>query len=144
MTNDTPLILVVDDEKMTSRTMTMALEAVGYRTVTAESGQTGLDAAIAEHPSLIMLDYNMPGMDGITTLRKLRQDAWGKQVPVIIASNVYDVDIINAIIELGVQDYVLKADVNLDQIVDLVGKYVPAPSRTSAAPQPEQPGQTGQ
>jgi CheY-like chemotaxis protein len=128
MTNDTPLILVVDDEKITARTMTMALEAVGYQTISAESGAAGLEAAFANHPGLIILDYNMPDMNGVAALRKLRDDAWGKQVPVIIASNVYDVDIINSIIELNVQDYVLKVDVNLDEIVKLVGKYIPAPS----------------
>ncbi len=127
MTDDKPLILIIDDEKMTSRTMAMALTAVGYQTMEADGGEVGLQIALQQHPALIMLDYNMPGMDGITTLRELRTDEWGKQVPVIIASNVYDVDIINSIIELGVQDYVLKVDVNLDDIVKLVGKYIPIP-----------------
>jgi CheY-like chemotaxis protein len=127
MTNDKPLILVVDDEKMTARTMTMALEAVGYRTMSSESGQGGLEAALANHPALIILDYNMPDLNGVATLRKLRADAWGKDASVVVASNVYDVDIINSIIELGVQDYVLKVDVNLDEIVKLVSKYVPVP-----------------
>jgi two-component system, OmpR family, KDP operon response regulator KdpE len=127
MSNDTPTILVVDDEKMTSRTMTMALEAAGYQTEVADTGKGALESAVTNHPDLILLDYNMPDMNGVTALRQLRTDEWGKSVPVIIASNVYDVDIINAIIELGVQDYVLKVDVNLDEIVKLVGKYVPAP-----------------
>jgi CheY-like chemotaxis protein len=127
MTNDKSQILVIDDEKITARTMTMALEAVGYQTLSAESGQGGLDMAFANHPALIIIDYNMPDLNGVAALRKLRADEWGKQVPVIVASNVYDVDIINSIIELGVQDYILKVDVNLEEIVKLVGKYVPSP-----------------
>ena len=134
MTDDIPLILVVDDEKMTSRTITMALEALGYQTVIAESGQDGLTEAMQKHPRLIVLDYHMKDIDGIAVLRKLRADEWGKTVPVIMASNIYDVDIINAIMELGVQDYVLKSDINLDDIVKLVEKYVPAPVK----PQPGQ------
>lgn len=127
MADDKPRILIIDDEKMTSHTMSMALDAVGYQTTVADSGEDGLRQALETHPQLIMLDYNMPGMDGIAVLKALRQDAWGKQVPVIIASNVYDVDIINVIIENGVQDYVLKVDVNLDEIVKLVAKYIPLP-----------------
>jgi len=127
-----PLILIIDDEKNTSRTMAMALEAVGYATATAESSAKGLEIAFEQHPQLIILDYHMPDIDGLTALRQLRGDSWGKQASVIIASNIYDVDIINSIIELGVQDYVLKADVNLDDIVRLAGNYVPMPPVTGA------------
>lgn len=125
MTDDRPLILIVDDEKQTSRTVAMALEAVGYLTQESSTAKEGLQAASQSHPSLIILDYHMAGKDGLDVLRELRKDEWGKTVPVIIASNVYDVDIINNIMNLGVQDYVLKADINLDDIVKLVGQYVP-------------------
>jgi CheY-like chemotaxis protein len=125
MPDEKPLVLIVDDEKNTSRTMAMALEAVGYATEEAETTKAALEFAIANHPKLIVLDYHMPDIDGLTALRMLRKDPWGKDAAVIIASNVYDVDIINSIMELGVQDYVLKADVNLDEIVKLVGSYVP-------------------
>ena len=62
-------------------------------------------------------------------LRQLRQDEWGREVPVIVASNVYDVDIINDIMSLGVKDYVLKSDIKLEDIVRLVGEYAPQPER---------------
>lgn len=125
MTDERPLILIIDDEKQTSRTMALALEAVGYTTQEAASAKEGLKEAQARHPDLIVLDYSMEGQDGIIVLRELRKDSWGKTVPVVVASNVYDVDVINNIMSLGVQDYVLKADVNLDEIIKLVGKYVP-------------------
>lgn len=125
MTEDGPLILIVDDEKQTSRTMAMALEAVGYRTQEAPTAKDCLEIALRDHPDLIILDYHLAGKDGLDVLRELRKDEWGQAVPVIIASNVYDVDVINGIMSLGVQDYVLKADINLDDIVKLVGQYVP-------------------
>jgi response regulator RpfG family c-di-GMP phosphodiesterase len=126
MSQAKPQILIVDDEKQTSRTMAMALQAVGYETQEEESADTGLQYAIQSQPDLIILDYRMANKDGVTMLRELRRNDWGRTVPVIVASNVYDVDIINDIMSLGVQDYVLKADINLDDIVKLVGKYVPA------------------
>lgn len=125
MTEDGPLILIVDDEKQTSHTMALALEAVGYRSLEASTAKECLEAAMQHHPSLIVLDYHLTGKDGIDVLRELRKDDWGRTVPVIIASNVYDVDVINDIMSLGVQDYVLKADINLDDVVKLVGTYVP-------------------
>lgn len=128
MTENRPLILIIDDEKQTSHTMAMALAAVGYSTEESDSARDGLKVALETHPQLIVLDYNMGDKDGVEVLHELRKDSWGKTVPVIVASNVYDVDVINDIMSLGVQDYVLKADVNLNDIVKLVGQYVPLAS----------------
>ena len=130
MTEDKPRILVIDDEKQTSRTMAMALDAVGYVTQEAATVQEGLRAALETHPQLIILDYHIGSENGVSVLRELRKDEWGKTASVIIASNVYDVDIINDIMSLGVQDYVLKADINLDDIVKLASAYAPLPSKT--------------
>lgn len=125
MTEDRPLILIIDDEKQTSHTMAMALTAVGYSTQESDNAKDGLQMALDAHPRLIVLDYNMGDKDGVEVLHELRKDPWGKTVPVIVASNIYDVDIINDIMSLDVKDYVLKADVNLDDIVKLVGQYAP-------------------
>jgi DNA-binding response OmpR family regulator len=124
-----PTILVVDDEKNTARTMALALQAAGYQTVECNSGKEVLQLSLTDHPELLILDYHMSDEDGVSILKKLRKDEWGKSVPVIMASNVYDVDLMNSIMNLGVQDYVLKSDVNLDDIVKLVGKYVPLPTQ---------------
>ena len=125
MTDDRPRILIIDDEKQTSRTVALALGAVGYATQESDSAKDGLQTALTTHPNLIVLDYHMADKDGVGVLRELRKDSWGQTVPVIIASNVYDVDVINDIMSLGVQDYVLKADIKLDDLVRLVGQYVP-------------------
>jgi CheY-like chemotaxis protein len=126
MSEDKPRILIVDDEKQTSRTMAMALEAVGYATLEASTAHEGLEVALSQHPDLIILDYHMADQDGVSVLRQLRQDTWGQSVPVIVATNIYDVDIINDIMGLGVQDYIMKSDVNLEDIITLVNGYVPA------------------
>lgn len=125
MNDSKPCILIVDDEKQTSRTMAMALEAVGYQTQEEASADEGLKFLSEHRPGLIILDYHMQNKDGVTMLKELRQHEWGQDVPVIVASNIYDVDIINEIMSLGVQDYVLKSDINLEDIVKLVGTYVP-------------------
>lgn len=124
-------ILVVDDDKMIARALTLGLEQEGYNVTSAHSSQEAIASAESEHPALVILDYSLPDEDGVSALRRLRQLPWAADLPVIIASNVYDVDIINAIMTLGVQDYVLKNDVKIEDIVALVGKYVPSPGATS-------------
>lgn len=141
ITGEKPLILVIDDEKITSRTMAMALEAVGYQTVEADSGEAGLKTALERHPQLIFLDFQLPGIDGMEVLKQLRADPWGKVASVIMVTNVYDVDLVNSIMALNVQDYVLKIDINLDEMVKLADKYAPLPASAQAAQTPSpQPG----
>lgn len=124
MAEEKPLILVVDDDKTLSTTLSESLRAIGYSVATAPNGKTGLEMALSQYPNLIILDLQMPEMDGVEMLKVLRADDWGKNVPVILATNIYDVDAINQSMEMGVKDYILKADVSLDAIAERVKKYV--------------------
>lgn len=119
-----PDILVVDDDNLLRRSLVDSLKAVGFNVIEASGGKPGLDAALEQHPKLILLDYQMPDMNGAEVLTELRKDEWGKSVEVIIATNIYDVSVVNTVLQQNVHDYVLKADVSLDQIVELAQKYV--------------------
>jgi DNA-binding response OmpR family regulator len=120
-------ILIVDDDAMVSHPLTIGLKEAGYEVAQLATGEAALSFATAQHPAVIMLDYSLPDINGIEVLRQLRNDMWGKTVPVIFATNTYEVDVMNTVMELGVRDYVLKADMNLDEIVKLVGGYAPLP-----------------
>jgi DNA-binding NarL/FixJ family response regulator len=74
----------------------------------------------------VLLDYQMPDANGIDILTELRKDTWGSQAAVIVMTNVYELEIVNQMMALGVHDYVLKSDIQLDETVNLVGNYVPA------------------
>lgn len=81
----------------------------------AKDGEEGLKTALAEKPDLILLDLMMPKMDGMTMLRKLRQDSWGKDVKVLILTNLSDGERLAAmvregLIESGINDYIIKSD----------------------------------
>lgn len=119
-----PDILVVDDDDTLRRSLTDALKEAGFTVSEASGGKEGLTIALAEHPKLLLLDYQMPDMNGADVLTELRKDEWGKSVEVVIATNIYDVNIVNVVLQQNVHDYVLKADVSLDQIVELAKKYV--------------------
>lgn len=81
-------ILVVEDEKNIRDGLVYGLHRKNFLTIEAQNGKEGLELALAHHPDLILLDLLMPEMDGITALKKIREDSWGTHVPVIVLTNV--------------------------------------------------------
>ncbi len=77
-------ILVVDDDSSIREVAHLALELVaGWRVTTAASGTEGWQRAISDRPDAMLLDVMMPGMDGPTALRRLREDSVTRDIPVI-------------------------------------------------------------
>lgn len=78
-------ILIIDDEDDIREVVALALEATaGWQVLTASSGAEGIAVATAEKPDAILLDVMMPGMDGPTTFRTMRQDPMLTHIPVIL------------------------------------------------------------
>ena len=77
------LILVVEDNDKNRKLARDVLAHQGYRVVEAESAEDGLALVARDHPSLILMDIHLPGMDGIEALRRLRGDAATRAIPVI-------------------------------------------------------------
>lgn len=80
------LILVVDDYKPHRDLMSLTLKAEGYRTTTASDGFEAMNWIAASHPDLVLLDMNMPKMDGVQVLKRLRADPQTELLPVILVS----------------------------------------------------------
>jgi DNA-binding response OmpR family regulator len=81
-----PSILVVDDDREIVEMTRMILEGGGYRVRTAHSGREALRAASGGDVDLILLDINMPGMDGWETLKILKVDEATREIPVAMFS----------------------------------------------------------
>ena len=77
-------ILVTEDDKVLLNLIRDALTAEGFEAIGAQNGQEGLDLALKMHPDLILADIIMPVMDGMEMTTKLREDEWGKKVPIVI------------------------------------------------------------
>jgi len=77
------LILVVEDNDKNRKLVRDVLTATGYRLVEAESGEDGVRLAREQHPDLILMDIQLPGIDGIQALRELRADDRTRAIPVI-------------------------------------------------------------
>ena len=115
-------ILIVEDESDLRMLINSKLTEEGYNTLEAENGKVGLETAIAQHPDVILLDIVMPVMDGLSMLKELRQDPWGKEARVIILSNLSEAEKIGEGMEKNVYDYLVKSDWNPNDIVDLIKK----------------------
>ena len=68
-----PLILVVEDYDDTRALLSLTLSKRGYRVVTASDGMSGYGLALSEGPDLILMDIHMPGLDGLSVTRLLRE-----------------------------------------------------------------------
>jgi two-component system alkaline phosphatase synthesis response regulator PhoP len=103
-----PLILVVDDEEAILELITFNLEKEGFLVETAADGQEALDKMAATPPDLIVLDWMLPGIDGLEVCRRVRKNPKTADVPVImLTARGEEVDKILGL-ELGANDYVTK------------------------------------
>jgi two-component system response regulator VicR len=83
------VIEAVEDDSSLRNLLRDKFTAEGFSVIEANDGEEGFRAALSQRPDLILLDIIMPKMDGITMMRKLRQEnEWGKSVPIIILTNL--------------------------------------------------------
>jgi DNA-binding response OmpR family regulator len=112
-------ILIVEDEKILRDAVTDILRLKNFLPLGAKNGKEGVELALSKHPDLILLDLIMPAMDGMAALKKIRKNAWGKKVPIIILTNL------SATKEQPIDDaaanksthYLIKSDWKLHDIV---------------------------
>ncbi|MDO8590150.1 MAG: response regulator [bacterium] len=81
-------ILIIEDEKSLRDAIVDILRLKNFLSLEAKNGREGVELALSKHPDLILLDLIMPEMDGIIALKNIREDAWGKKVPIIILTNL--------------------------------------------------------
>lgn len=113
-------VLIVEDEKSLRDALVTKFEAEGFDVVSAENGEVGLNLALNESPDIVLLDIIMPVMDGVTMLGKLRDDDRGKNIKVIILTNLSDGDKMATSIDEGSREYLIKSDWTLTDLVEKV------------------------
>ncbi len=113
-------ILIVEDDSSIVGALLAKLEMEGFLTISAKNGEEGLELALNNHPDLILLDIIMPKMNGITMLQNLRADQWGKDVPVVILSNLSEADKNIDVVDANIQAYLIKSDWTLKDVVDKI------------------------
>jgi PAS domain S-box-containing protein len=83
-TNSEPTVLVIDDSATFRSEMQETLETAGYRVITASTGEDGLHAAVNDRPAAIIVDNGLPGIDGTTVIRRIREDAALRRTPCLL------------------------------------------------------------
>lgn len=112
-------ILIVEDEISLSSAIADILRRKNFISLEAHNGAEGVEVALAKHPNLILLDLLMPVMDGMTALKKIREDAWGKNVPVVILTNLSATDerLVEDMVTHKPMHYLVKSDWKLSDVV---------------------------
>ncbi len=113
-------VLIAEDDDSLLSVLSDNFTIAGFTVFGAVNGKEALDLALAEHPDLILLDIQMPVMDGLEMLDKLREDDWGKQAEVILLTNFADTDKVARAAEKGAYDYLVKSDWKTEDIVKKV------------------------
>ncbi len=106
--NDKPAILWVDDEQKVLDLAGFRIKMLGYRVMTATSGEDALSQVAAERPDLIILDITMPGMDGVTVCSRLKKSASSASIPVLMMTARSDVEDVNRAMAAGADAYMVK------------------------------------
>lgn len=119
-------VAIVEDDKTISQMYLFKFEAEGYTVQTAENGKLGLELVEKMKPDIILLDLMMPEMTGDQMLEAMRKTDWGKNIKVIILTNMGEQEISPKIKELGVNGIVLKAEMTPRQVADLVKRELAA------------------
>ncbi len=119
-----PKILIIDDDKITNSKLCEYFEKENFNVDRAFNGKDGYDKALSLHPDIIILDITMPIMDGITMLKKLREDEWGEDVKVVMLTNISNEAVIRHAMELYVTDYLIKSNNTYLDVLNRVKDYL--------------------
>jgi two-component system chemotaxis response regulator CheY len=100
--------LIIDDSRVIRKVSREIAEGLAFRVAEAENGEVGLQACQAEMPDVILLDWNMPVMDGYAFLKSLRDTPGGQAPKVIFCTTVNDLGQITKALEAGADEYIMK------------------------------------
>ena len=126
-------ILIVDDDAVFRELIGTLIGRIGYLTVEASSGEDALEQALAERPSLVVLDVDVPGVSGYEVCRELR-DAYGPSLPIVFVSGtrIDRLDVVGGLL-VGADDYLVKP-VDPDELLARVRTHLARSAPSAPAP----------
>lgn len=116
-------ILIVEDDPAILDIYQKALSIEGYQVENAVDGEEGLAKALSIKPNLILLDIMLPKKDGVQVLEAIKKDDLAKNIPVLILSNFGQDEVITKCINLGAENYMIKAATAIDTLLEKVKEY---------------------
>jgi DNA-binding response OmpR family regulator len=113
-------VLIVEDEEALRKVLQEKMESSGFETFVAKDGDEGWDLAQSKNPDIILLDLVLPKHSGFDVLASLKQDPVLKDIPVFILSNLAEDESLKKALQMGAEDYFVKAQHPINEIVDKV------------------------
>ena len=113
-------VAIVEDDIAISQMYRLKFESEGYQVQTADNGKLGLELVEVFKPDIILLDLMMPEMTGDQMLAELRKKAWGKDITVIILTNMGEEEAPKTLKELNVHSFIVKAEMTPRQVAERV------------------------
>ena len=129
--SDKAKVLIVDDEIDCISIVQCRLEWCNYEVITATNGKEGLEKAVSEKPDLILLDTNMPVMNGHEMLERMRNDQAIKDIPVIMVTALCDAKDIDTASSFGISDYVTKP-IDFEKLIEKISNILSKNTSCSA------------
>jgi DNA-binding response OmpR family regulator len=124
-------VVIVEDEQSLAEIYKTRLEMNGYKCVVASDGIEAIVEIEKYKPRLVMLDLMMPKLSGEQVLKLMRSTTWGADIKVLIISNLNEADAPAGLRELGIVDYLVKANLSDDQIDKVVDAILKPIGQTS-------------
>lgn len=117
-------ILVVEDDGFLRDLLSRKLTHEQHNLLIAADGEEGLELATSEHPSIILLDLLLPGMNGFEVLEKIRANEGTKDIPVIVLSNLGQESDIKRAREIGADEFLIKSNFSIDEVITKMKKLI--------------------
>lgn len=134
-------VVVVEDDALLAKMYVKLLDFEHHQVVIASNGETALDMIKTEQPDLVLMDVMMPKMNGLQALEQLKRMPETKNIPVVVMSNLVNVNSAEEVLARGAVRYVDKSQYDPRQVAALVSEVVnsqPASANPTPAPQPVQ------
>ena len=119
------LILIVDDSADNLAMISLDLQQQNYRVVTASNGEDAITIAAQTNPNLILMDINLPGLDGLAATRRIREIEALRGVPVVAVSALSTEGFQRAAYDVGIEGYLTKP-LDLDRMHQLIARLLSA------------------
>lgn len=113
-------IAIIEDDQVISQMYRMKLETDGFAVEVADNGLLGVELVEKMRPDIILLDIQMPEMNGEEALTEIRKHDWGKDVTVMVLTNLGEEEAPKKLRALGIHSYIVKADLTPRQVVERV------------------------
>lgn len=113
-------IAIIEDDQTISQMYRMKFEADGFEVQLANNGKRGVALVEEFQPDIILLDIQMPEMNGAEALTEIRKHDWGKSTPVIILTNLGEEESPKELKSLNIHSYIVKAELTPRQVVSKV------------------------